>query len=222
MTNGLTPSKALRKDLKLQILRLLHYAFLDSARSVMSKGIHSTQRLSKLFITALFGSIIFVINAFLPPPLNYVLIVVQAVVLALSGLFVGRLGATYVGAVGGLLTALWNPSLGPFTFLFSFLFGVLTDGSLWLLRVNGSCEGVNRNRLIIAMALATLLIGLASYSAFAVFPQFVPFARGLFVLFLQRSAMLDMLVLFMGPATGVVAGYASAYLWNKYLRHIRA
>ena len=32
--------------------------------------------------------------------------------------------------------------------------------------------------------------------------------------------MLDMLVLFMGPATGVTAGYAAAYLWNKYLRHI--
>jgi hypothetical protein len=25
----------------------------------------------------------------------------------------------------------------------------------------------------------------------------------------------------MGPATGIVAGYAAAYLWNKYLRHIR-
>jgi len=29
-----------------------------------------------------------------------------------------------------------------------------------------------------------------------------------------------MLVLFMGPATGATAGYAAAYLWNKYLRHI--
>jgi hypothetical protein len=170
----------------------------------------------------LFGSIIFVINAFLPPPINYVLIVVQAVILALSGLFVGRLGATYVGAVGGLLSALWNPALGPFTFLFAFLFGVFTDGFLFVFRISGAQEGVNRNRLIAAMALATMLIGLTSYSAFAVFPQFVPFAKGLFVLFIQRSTMLDVLVLFMGPATGSVAGYATAYLWNKYLRHIRA
>jgi hypothetical protein len=58
------------------------------------------QRLNRLFITALFGSIIFIVNAFLPPPINYVLIVVEAVLLALSGLFVKRLGATYVGAVG--------------------------------------------------------------------------------------------------------------------------
>lgn len=170
----------------------------------------------------MFGSIIFVINAFLPPPINYILIVVQAVILALSGLFVGRFGATYVGAVGGLLSALWNPALGPFTFLFAFLFGVFTDGFLFIFRISGAQEGVNRNRLIIAMACATMLIGLTSYSAFAVFPQFVPFAKGLFVLFIQRSTMLDMLVLFMGPATGSVAGYAAAYLWNKYLRHIRA
>ena len=182
-----------------------------------------TQRLNRLFLTALFGSIIFIVNAFLPPPINYVLIVVQAVVLALSGLFVKKLGATYVGAVGGLLTALGSPALGPFTFLFSFLFGALTDGSFLIFRINATSEGVNRNRLIVAMAVATMMIGLISYSAFAVFPQFVPLAREFsnVGLFIQRSTMLDILVLFMGPATGIVAGYAAAYLWNKYLRHIR-
>ena len=166
---------------------------------------------------------IFVINAFLPPPINYVLIVVQAVILALSGLFVRRMGATYVGAVGGLLTALGSPALGPFSFIFSLLFGALTDGSLYLLKINPTCEGVNRNRLILAMALSTMLIGLISYSAFALFPQFVPLVKQFSALglFIQRSTMLDMLVLFMGPATGLVAGYAAAYLWNKYLRHIR-
>lgn len=133
----------------------------------------------------------------------------------------GKLGATYVGAVGGLLSTLWNPSLGPFTFLFTFLFGVFTDGFLFILKVKGTHEGVNRNRLIIAMALATMFIALTSYSTFAAFPHFIPFAKGLSVLFVQRSTMLDALVLFMGPATGLVAGYAAAYLWNKYLRHIR-
>ena len=73
------------------------------------------QRLNKLFITALFGAIIFVANAFLPPPLNYMMIVVQAVLLALSGLFI-KGGATYVGAVGGFLTALVEPSVGTLHF----------------------------------------------------------------------------------------------------------
>jgi hypothetical protein len=70
------------------------------------------QRLQRLFIIALFGAIIFVTNMFLPPPLNYIIIVVQAILLALSALFIPKVGAMYVGAVGGLLTALVSPALG--------------------------------------------------------------------------------------------------------------
>ena len=125
----------------------------------------------------------------------------------------------YVGAVGGLLTALVSPALGPFTFFFAFLFGVFVDVFLSLFKINGSQQGVNRNRLIVAMAFSTLLIAVSSYSAFAIFPQYI---NGLsFVsLFVQRSQMLDALVLFMGPVSGGVAGYAASYLWNKYLRNI--
>jgi hypothetical protein len=127
----------------------------------------------------------------------------------------------YVGAVGGLLTALVSPALGPFTFFFAFLFGVFVDIFLFIFKIKASHQGVNRNRLIAAMALATLLIAVSSYSAFAIFPAYIN-AQGFSIvsLFVQRSTMLDVLVLFMGPATGAVAGYASAYLWNKYLRHV--
>jgi hypothetical protein len=158
---------------------------------------------------------------FLPPPLNYMIIVVQAVLLAISGLFIPKVGAMYVGGIGGLLTALVSPALGPFTFFFAFLFGVFVDAFLFIFKINASAQGVNRNRLIAAMALSTLLIAVSSYSAFAIFPQYIN-AQGFSIvsLFVQRSTMLDALVLFMGPATGAVAGYASAYLWNKYLRHI--
>jgi hypothetical protein len=149
------------------------------------------------------------------------IIVVQAVLLAISGLFIPKVGAMYVGAIGGLLTALVSPALGPFTFFFAFLFGVFVDAFLFIFKINASAQGVNRNRLIAAMALSTLLIAVSSYSAFAIFPQYIN-AQGFSIvsLFVQRSTMLDALVLFMGPATGAVAGYASAYLWNKYLRHI--
>lgn len=179
------------------------------------------QRLQRLFIIALFGAIIFVGNLFLPPPLNYLMMVVQAVLLALASLFIHRVGAMYVGAVGGLLTALASPSLGPFTFLFAFLYGVFVDAFMAVFRVKGTRQGTNRNRLMAVMALSTLCIAVASYSAFAVFPDIFA-AQGITYigLFLQRSPMLDMLVLFMGPATGVTAGYATAYLWNKYLRHL--
>ena len=187
----------------------------------MVHGGKSTQNIQRLFIIALFGSIIFVGNMFLPSPINYLMMAVQAVLLALSALFIKNLGATYVGAVGGLLTALGNPSLGPFTFLFAFLFGIFVDAALFVFRVKGLQEGVNRNRLIVAMAAATFLIGVSSYSAFAVFPQLLSFSQvALVSFFIQRSIILDALVMFMGPATGAAAGYATAYLWNKYLRHI--
>jgi hypothetical protein len=174
-----------------------------------------------LFIIALFGAIIFVANMFLPPPLNYLMIVVQAVFLALSALFIHKVGAMYVGAVGGLLTAIASPALGLFTFVFAFLYGVFVDAFLFILKIKGSPHGVNRNRLMAAMALSTFLIAVASYSAFAVSPEFFS-TQGLsyISLFVQRSPMLDILVLFMGPVTGATAGYAAAYLWNKYLRHI--
>jgi hypothetical protein len=179
------------------------------------------QRLQRLFIIALFGAIIFVTNIFLPPPLNYLVIVVQAVLLALSALFIPKVGATYVGAVGGLLTALVSPALGPFTFFFAFLFGVFVDIFLFVFKIRGTSQGVNTNRLIAAMAVSTLLIAVSSYSAFAIFPQYIK-SEGFSIvsLFVQRSQVLDAIVLFMGPVSGAVAGYAASYLWNKYLRHI--
>ena len=179
------------------------------------------QRLQRLFIIALFGAIIFVTNIFLPPPLNYLVIVVQAVLLALSALFIPKVGATYVGAVGGLLTALVSPALGPFTFFFAFLFGVFVDIFLFAFKIRGTSQGVNKNRLIAAMVVSTLLIAVSSYSAFAIFPQYIK-SEGFSIvsLFVQRSQMLDAMVLFMGPVSGAVAGYAASYLWNKYLRHI--
>jgi glucan phosphoethanolaminetransferase (alkaline phosphatase superfamily) len=178
-------------------------------------------RIQRLFIIALFGAIIFVGNLFLPPPLNYLMMVVQSVLLALASLFIHKVGAMYVGAIGGLLTTLASPSLGPFTFLFAFLYGVFVDVFIIVFKVRGSRDGVNRNRLMAAMAVSTLFIAVSSYLAFTVSPDFFAI-QGLsyFGLFLQRSVMLDALVLFMGPATGITAGYASAYLWNKYLRHI--
>ena len=139
---------------------------------------------------------------------------VQAVLLALSGLFIPKIGAMSAGAVGGLLTALISgTALGPFTFFFAFLFGVFVDGFLLIFKVKGSSQGVSRNRMMGAMAVSTLLIAVSSYLAFTT--GFLSFS-----LFVERSFMLDALVMFMGPVTGAVAGYATSYLWNKYLRHI--
>ncbi len=192
--------------------------FLERLVKSYIKGGYLTQKLSQLFIIALFGSIIFVVNVFLPPPLNYALMVVEAVLLALSGLFIRKVGAIYVGAVGGLLTALGNPALGPFTFFFSLLFGMLVDLFLFIFRINASREGVNRNRLMGCDGVEydvdwnSELLCLCNVSAILT-------CRSMAYSF-KEVTMLDALVLFMGPATAVWLAYAASYLWNKYLRHI--
>jgi hypothetical protein len=60
-----------------------------------------------------------------------------------------------------------------------------------------------------AMAVSTVLIGFLSYYTTVLVPKLI-----------QSDPVIDMLVMFMGPVTGAVAGYAASYLWNKYLRNM--
>ncbi len=148
-------------------------------------------------------------------------IVIQAVLLALSGLFIRNVGATYAGGVGGLLSALGSPGLGLFTFIAAVLFGVLVDASLYTFKIKGTHLGVNRDRLMIAMAISTFLIGIITYSASVIVPEyFVTIGISSLTLFIHRSIALEAMVLFMGPVTGLTAGYTAAYLWNRYLKSI--
>jgi len=172
------------------------------------------QRAKQLFITALFSSIIFVTNFFVPPPISSLLIVVQAVILALAVLFIGKGGATYVGLVGGILSALSRPAFGPFTFIFTFLYGVLVDLSFIGFKAHPTQVGVNRNRVILAMTLSTVIIGFTSYYVIAVYPQIIQLTP------LELTSMMSGLVIFVAAGSGISAGYAAAYLWNRYLKNV--
>ena len=167
------------------------------------------QKTQRLFIAALFSSIIFVTNFFVPPPISYLLIAVQAVVLALATFFVGKAGATYVGLIGGVLSALARPAFGPVTFIFTFLFGLLVDVFVLGFQVSSTKEGVNRNRVMLAMAFSTAIIGFSSYYVTAVYLNLLAF-----------DLVMSGMVVFVGAGSGISAGYAAAYLWNKYLKSI--
>jgi hypothetical protein len=134
--------------------------------------------------------------------------------LALSAVFVGRGGATYVGLVGGVLSAISRPAFGPFTFAFTFLFGVLVDVFFIVFRIAPNEKGVNRNRVISAMALSTTLIGFLSYYIVAVHLKIIELTP------LEYTPMMSIFVLVVAAGSGVAAGYAAAYLWNKYLRSV--
>lgn len=144
----------------------------------------------------------------MPSPIDKLLIVVDAVLLALAALFIKKAGATQVGAVGGVLAGLWRPSV-PFSFILILLYGVLVDVFLYLFKVKATVDGVNGNRLMLAMAFSTVVIAFASYYVTAL---------GLDVVI--ANPVLDMIVAFMGPVSGAVAGYAASYLWNRYLKNM--
>ena len=167
------------------------------------------QKAKRLFIAALFSSIIFVINFLVPPPISYLLIVVQAVILALANFFVGKAGATYVGLIGGFLSALSRPAFGPFTFIFTFLFGLMVDFFSVAFKVSSTAGEVNRNRVIFAMTFSTAIIGFLSYYTTAVYLNLV-----------DLNPVMSGLVIFVAAGSGISAGYAAAYLWNRYLKNI--
>jgi hypothetical protein len=170
---------------------------------------YSVQKAKRLFIIALFGSILFVTKVFLNPPWDNLLIAVQAVLLALAAFFIKSTGASYVGIVGGTLTALARPALGPLTFLFTFLFGLLVDISFLTFKVVPSARGVNRDRTVLAMTFSTALIAFLSYYTSSFLLEWLPI-----------DVMWAALMIFLGTGSGITAGYAAAYLWNKYLKCI--
>ena len=168
----------------------------------------------RIFITSLFSSIIFIATFFVPPPINSLLIVVQAVILALAALFVGKGGATYVGLVGGVLSTLSRPAFGPFTFAFTFLYGVLVDFFFAVFKAYPNENVANRNRVVLAMMFSTLIIGFVSYYVVAVYPKIVELTP------MELTPMMSGLVIFVASGSGISAGYAAVYLWNRYLKNM--
>ena len=163
----------------------------------------------RLFIAALFGVIISLTKVFLPFPMDKMFIIVQAVLLAISALFIKKIGATYVGAVDGALTVLWRPALGPFTFAFAFLYGILVDVFFFLFKIHPSMDKVNRIKIVSAMTLSTAIVGFLSYYITVVLLELLPMEPGLAAPILVMSIV-----------SGAIAGYAAAYLWNKHLKNI--
>ncbi len=164
----------------------------------------------KVALASLFGTIIFLSKVAVPSPIDKLFIVIQAVLLSLGALLLGMMGATYVAVIGGLLTALWRFSSAPFTFLFAFIYGLLTDFSLLIFKVRAPEGLVDVKRLTAAMTISSALMGLISYYATVY----------LFNL-LERNPPLEIIILAAGTVNGMLAGYLSSIIWNRYLKNIQ-
>ncbi len=163
----------------------------------------------RLALATLFGVLIFVSKIPLVTPLDKAVIVVQALLLPLGYLVMGRLGATYVSVVGGLLSAILRPALSPFTLLFALIYGLLTDGFCILFKVRSS--QLSTLRLTVSMGISTTLIGLISYYTTVYVFTLLP-----------RNPVVELVILVSGTLCGLVGGYVAAKIWRKYLSNVVA
>ncbi|NWF87117.1 hypothetical protein HXY32_04840 [Candidatus Bathyarchaeota archaeon] len=163
----------------------------------------------RLALAIVFGMLIFVTKTVLPAPINKIVIVIHAFLLALGALLLGKIGATYVSVVGGILTAVWNVALAPVSFLFAVVYGLLVDGFNIIFKVNPSNRKIDAWRLIVTMTLSTALVGLMSY--------FMTLWMGLIL----RNFTMEIGILLIGFFSGAVAGYIAAIIWNKYLKNFK-
>jgi len=164
-----------------------------------------TRSTKRVAIATLFGALIFVTKALAPSPINKMLVVIQALLLALGSLFVGKMGATYVALIGGILTALWDLALAPFTIFFALLYGLFVDSFFFLFKVDIVEGRVKASRLIAAMTLSTLLAGISSYYTTAHLTGLVP-----------RNLVTEIAIMIVGTVSGSVAGYLASIVWNRY------
>ena len=159
----------------------------------------------RIALGSLFSATILVFIGFVPFPTSDFLIGIQAFLLALSFLVVGRGGATYVGVVSGVLITLAKISFFPLDLVFASLFGVMVD----LLAVALRAKRDNRARtpnLVVAVTVSTTVVGFVAYYVAAVLTGLVP-----------NEVSADAGVLVFGMVSGAVAGFAAARLWNRYL-----
>ena len=133
----------------------------------------------------------------------------HAFLLALGALLLGKMGATYVSVVGGVLTAFWNVAFAPISFLFAIVYGLLVDGFNIIFKVNPSNRKIDVWRVVVTMTLSTAIVGLMSY--------FMTVWMGL----IPRNLPMEIGMLLIGFFSGAVAGYIAAIIWNTYLKNLK-
>ena len=161
----------------------------------------------RVIVGTLFGVVVFMTKVVAPTPINKMLIIVQALMLALGALLLHKWGATLVSLTVGVLSALWNVAVAPFTFVFALFYGLLVDFFFTLLKVSIVGGEVKTVRLVTAMTISTLLVGAASYYATVHLMQLI-----------QSNILIEVIILVAGTISGAAGGYLAKIIWSKYLQ----
>jgi len=160
----------------------------------------------KVAVITLLGTLAFVSNGFLPSPIDKMVIGIQALSFSLASLLVAKGGATYASFVTGLLLSILRTGFFPFSLIFSLFYGLLIDGFFHLFKVN---EGnyVKSKRLILLLTVATGITGLVS--------MFLSTMLNI----IPMIPIMYFAIIVVGILNGVIAGYLTVIIWNRYISH---
>lgn len=155
-------------------------------------------------LTALFGATIAVTKIVMPSPIDKVVVIVQAIFLALGHLLLGGFGATSVALIGGVITAIWRASTALFTLSFALIYGLLVDILSLALKVKTKEGDVETWKLTVVMTISTAFVGLISY-----------YVTVYLLALLPRNPVFEAVIITAGVMNGVGGGYLAAVIWRK-------
>lgn len=160
----------------------------------------------KLVTATLFGVIIFVVRTIFPPPFSDLFLIVEALLLGLSFILLGRGGATYTELVNGLLASFLKVSFFPFSILLALLYGILVDAFSTLLVVR-SGDSIRAKRLVASLTLSSVITGPVAYYATVFVTHLLP----------NEPSIYASVIIF-GVFSGAIGGYLAVKIWEKNLK----
>jgi len=157
----------------------------------------------------MFGVAIAVIKGPFQPPYADLLIIVEAPILGLSFLLLGRGGATYTEMINGLLQSTVKASFFPFSLVVAVFYGIQVDLYSGLLKVS-SGEKTSGRKMFASLGLASTITGvIAAYTS--IYLGIVPFNQSLLT-------VVYVPIIIWGIISGAVGGALSARIWNRNLK----
>ena len=162
----------------------------------------------RLTVVTLLGVIAFISKGFLPNPVDKMFVLVQALTFALASLLTRGWGATYTSVVNGVLLSVLRIGFFPFSIIFSVIYGLLIDSLFRVFEIKTGEDNPVKTRLVICLlTLSSAITGLVS--------MYLSVLIGI----MPMNLTLYLIVLVAGTLNGVVVGYLTALIWNKYLTH---
>ncbi len=163
----------------------------------------------KLATATLLGVAIAVVKGPFQPPYADFLIIVEAPILGLSFLLLGRGGATYTELVNGLLQSAIKASFFPFSLIIALLYGVLVDMLGTLFKARGT-DRVSAGKMVASLGISSVITGvIAAYTS--IYLGIVAYNPALFL-------YVYIPIIIWGILSGAFGGYLAARIWERNLK----